>query len=296
MNMTSQTAFGPELKITAYDRVAGMLVALLVVVGIAVLLMFTVWMTAELAWDKPPSTVIGHAYAIGSTEKTGLDGEMEEPGAEDLEAVREPSIEATLTAVSNVVASRAGGFDALEGQALGGVGGVPKGRRRVPGRKDIPIPNVVPPWLRWEIRFTTTDIVTYARQLDFFGIDLGVVGGGSAHVEYARNLTKPKPDRASALPENEKRLYMTWQDGGGTMGDMDRRLLARAGIAADRRIVLQFYPAEVQKQLLILEAMGAGERTPSELLKTVFGVRPAGDGFEFYVVEQSYRPRPATSP
>ena len=87
---------------------------------------------------------------------------------------------------------------------------------------------------------------------------------------------------------------MTWREGGGGMADLDRQLLARAGIATDRRVVLQFYPTNVEKQLLRLEAKAAGEKTPSEYLKTVFAVRSAGSGYEFYVVDQTFRPRPGS--
>ena len=280
------------LKVNTYDRVAGGLIALLALVGVAVLLMFTLWLTAVLVFDKQPPKIEQFAYASDRPDELGLNGEMEEPGQDDLEELKEPAIETTLIAVTDVVTSQADALDSLQREAVAGLGGLPKGRRRKVGPVDGRDPNVIPPWQRWEIRFTTTDIDGYARQLDFFGIELGVVGGGAPKVEYARNLTKPKPDSKRGLPENEKRLYMTWREGGGIMEDLDRQLLARAGIATDRRVVLQFYPTKVERQLLILEAKAADEKTPSEFLKTVFAVRPAGSGYEFHVVEQTFRPPP----
>ncbi len=85
---------------------------------------------------------------------------------------------------------------------------------------------------------------------------------------------------------------MTWREGTGMMTDLDRQLLDRAGVATDRRHVLQFYPEDVEERLLALEAEAAGGKTPQEYLKTIFAVRPAGRGYEFYVVRQSFRPAP----
>jgi len=300
MNTTPHSSLGSqlavaheaELKVNTYDRVAGGLIALLALVGVAVLLMFTLWLTAVLVFDKQSPKIEHFAYAGDSPDELGLDGEMDEPGQEDLEELKEPAIETTLIAVTELVTSQAGALDALEREAVTGLGGLPKGQRRKVGPVDDWDPNVIPPWQRWEIRLTTTDIDSYARQLDFFGIELGAVGGGSSAVQYACNLVKPKPDSKRGNPENEKRMYMTWREGGGGMANLDRQLLARAGIATDRRVVLQFYPTEVEKQLLRLEARAADEKMPSEYLKTVFAVRSAGSGYEFYVVDQTFRPPP----
>lgn len=288
----STAADGAELKVNTYDRAAGTLVALLIVIGVAVLLLLTVWLTARLVFDKPPSEIVRFVYAGDSPDDVGLDGELEEPGLEDLEDVNEASIEAALIAVTDVVTSQAAALEALERDSPGNANGLPKDDPREPGDTKGWDPRVIPPWQRWEIRFNASDIETYARQLDFFGIELGALGGGSPNVQYAHHLTKPKPDCRSGAPQDEERMYMTWQDRDGPMADLDRQLLGRAGISSDRRVVLQFYPPEVEKQLLLLEAAEAGDRKPPEFLKTTFGVRSAGNGYEFFVVDQMFRPPP----
>ena len=155
------------------------------------------------------------------------------------------------------------------------------------GRSDI-----VPPWDRWEIRFTTEGLTAYARQLDSFKIELGAIGG-SPVVDYAWNLSSPKPKHKTGKPGDEKRLYMSWK-GGGVLADYDKQLLARAGIKTQRRLILQFYPKETEHMLLQAEAdHDKGRHKPQEFLKTIFGVQPAGRGYEFYVIDQFFRPAPA---
>lgn len=44
----------PELKVSAYDRVASMLIALLIVIGFFVVLLFVVWLTGKLVLTNVP--------------------------------------------------------------------------------------------------------------------------------------------------------------------------------------------------------------------------------------------------
>jgi hypothetical protein len=73
----------------------------------------------------------------------------------------------------------------------------------------------------------------------------------------------------------------------GRLKEADRDLVARAGISAAGKPVLQFYPDETEQLLLQTERDYKG-KDASTIRKTRFGVRPAGNGYEFYVIEQSY--------
>ena len=78
-------------------------------------------------------------------------------------------------------------------------------------------------------------------------------------------------------------------------GSSSRSAFSKAGIDASRREPLQFYPAETASLLAKAEqdfAAAAGKRV-QEIRRTVFGVRPGGGGYEFFVVEQLYRFAPA---
>jgi hypothetical protein len=147
----------------------------------------------------------------------------------------------------------------------------------------------VPPWERWEIRWVTTGLQVYGKQLDFFKIELGAMGGGSSQVDYAGNFQKAQPDRRSGKPEEENRIYMIWMDERNAIAAMDKQLLERAGINTRRRVLAQFLPDEVDKTLRGLEGQQIGNQDPRTLLKTVFGVRAVGAGYEFHVLEVRYR-------
>jgi len=274
-----------------------MLIALLIVVGFLVVQLFMVWLTGQAVVKNVPRPHEWLSDTGRDEHAAGFAREMAEPGMEDMEELTEPRIEAVLEAITDVVTSQAAAFDAIENRAtVSSLGGGP-GDERPPGPPGDEVRDVVPAWQRWEMRFSTTGIQSYARQLDFFKIELGATGGGLPKVDYAQNLAKPKPDRRSGNSEDEKRLYMTWQKHGGAMAAFDRQLVARAGIKTQRRLILQFYPKEIEKLLARLEAVEArkaGHADAREFLKTIFGVRSARGGYEFYVIDQSFRPAPTS--
>jgi hypothetical protein len=282
-----------QLRVSAYDNVASLLISLLVLVGVAVLLLFIIWLTSRLLFTQTAIPVELLEYAGRGDHAAGFERDPEEPGLEELEDMYEPQVEASLEAVTDLVSTQAASFDAIANAAAASSKGSGMGDSRGPGPLGEGSSDIIPPWDRWEIRFTTSGIDAYARQLDHFKIELGAVGGGKPTVDYAYNLSKGKPDRRTGKPDEEKRLYMTWQQGTSPLAAYDRQLIGRAGIATQRRLIMQFYPRETELQLLRLEVENAKGRDPREFLKTIFGVRPGGSGFEFYVIEQYFRPAPS---
>ncbi|MBC8872141.1 MAG: hypothetical protein H8E44_22140 [Planctomycetes bacterium] len=287
-----------QLKVSAYDKAASMLIACLIVVGILVLVLMTIWLTGRLLLAKAPVQVDWLLDEGRSDRAPGFAQDMDEPGIEDMEELKEPQIEATLEVVEQVITEQASALAAIESNAaITSRGPGPGQKQRVGSFHKKAIDDVIPPHERWEIRFSTAGIQTYARQLDFFKIELGAVGGGSPQVDYAGNLSKIKPDRRRGDSEDEQRLYMSWQKDSGSMSAFDRQLLARAGIQTERRLVLQFYPQKIEELLSRLEAQEAqshGHTDPRSFLKTVFGVRPIRGGHAFYVKDQYFRPVPAS--
>jgi len=149
--------------------------------------------------------------------------------------------------------------------------------------------NIIPRWERWEIQFEASNISEYARQLEFFKIELGAVGGREKYIDYAYNLTKDRPDRRRG--QNE-RLY-TLCMGGSTLASFERQLVLKAGINRPDAIVLHFYPEEVEDRLAWMEMQNAaGKKTVEEFRRTVFACRPKGAGYDFVVVEQQFRQKP----
>ncbi len=138
----------------------------------------------------------------------------------------------------------------------------------------------------WEIRFPKGQTVeTYAKQLDFFGIELAVVLPESMLL-YVSRLSADKPTTRTGKAADEKRFYLTWR--GGELSLADLELLNRAGVEARNRVLLKLLPPELEKKLTELERQAAGARA-DRVRKTRFDIRPAENGYQFVVVEQWFQ-------
>ena len=143
----------------------------------------------------------------------------------------------------------------------------------------------IPRHERWEIRIgagNTSD--SYTRQLDFFKIELGIIGQAS-DIVYLSNLSAPTPTSKNQSAAGEERLYLIWQR--GSMREADEEILARAKIPAAGKVIVHFCPKELENELVKLEDDQAKQAGLKRIRKTVFGVRPKEpEGFRFFVVEQ----------
>jgi len=290
----SQSNAPGGLRVSAYDQVASLLIALLIVIGFFVTLLFTIWLTSRLLFTQRAIPIELVEYSGRGDHAAGFERDLEEPGMDEVEELVEPALEATLEAVTDLVSSQSAAFDIIETAAEVTGRGTGMGDSRGPGPLGEGVDDVVPPWERWEIRFATTGVQVYARQLDFFKIELGAAGGGSPTVEYASNLSAARPTRRTGKPEEEDRLYMSYRNTDSRLAAFDKQLLSKAGISTDRRLVLQFFSKELERQLMTIEAstQAARGRKPQEYLKTIFGVRETRAGYEFFVVDQFFRSAP----
>jgi hypothetical protein len=281
------------LKVTTYDRVSGLLVALIVVVGLFVAILFFVWLSKSIVIVRsaPVVQIIDEPMGRGDNP-AGVGRDFEEPGSEELADVTEPQLAETLEAVTSAVSSNVATLEALEGTAPVMGTGKGKGDSRVAGEGGEGNADIIPRWERWEIRYTTSDVKAYAAQLDFFRVELAAVGGGRPLVDYASNLSLPKPNTRSGPSKDEKRLRLTWTS--GVLKSFDEQLLRQAGIETNRRLVMQFYPPEAENALAAIETreMTAKKKNLTEIKKTVFGVRPGGGKYEFHLISQEYRAAP----
>jgi hypothetical protein len=177
-------------------------------------------------------------------------------------------------------------LDAIEGGAsgLGSGDGTGTGDGRGVGPGGVGTATKLPDW---EVRFNATTIEMYAAQLDFFGIELGVVGGGKKSVDYASKLSQANPVTRTASGDVEKRRYLVWRK--GPLAAADKKLLEKAKIDTTGRIILQFLPPAVESQMAQLEAEHAKGKTLNEIRRTAFGVTGSDGKYEFAVVEQDYR-------
>ncbi|MDA1051305.1 MAG: hypothetical protein O3C40_12615 [Planctomycetota bacterium] len=282
-----------SMHVSRFDQVASLVVALLIMVGVTVLGMFIIWLTARLVFvpRSVPVRLVENVPGRGDHAE-GFERDLEAPGMEEMPELAEPQLEAAMEAMTEAVSSVAAAMDsvAMPSDATSkGEGGM--GDNRPPG----PLgdgDDIIPRWERWEIRFESSSEAAYARQLDAFKIELGAAGGGKKNVDYARNLTKGKPDTYSGPGDKEQRLYMTWR--GGNLQRFDQNLLRKAGVNTANRLLMQFYPEKLEDELAWIEMEYATKqkKTVQEFLKTVFELKPKGNTWEFFVAEMRFRPKP----
>ncbi len=280
------------LRASRYDQVAAMLVSTLLVMGTVTALMTMVLFADRLflpAPEPPPVTVLEDVGGGGSGTVLGSEQQFEEPNSTEAppsSGVQLP-IEQELQAVAALVAAKAPDFDAIYGSPTLGAGegtGTGDGRGKGPGGPGTS--DGIPAYERWEIRMSAENLDEYAKQLDFFKVELAVAGGGSPTVEYISNLSSAKPTVRVSDPKDEHRLRFLHRSGELRAGD--RQLASKAGVKTEGRVVFQFYNDATYRSLLALEATKKGNRRIKEVRKTVFGVRGTRGQYEFYVIDQEY--------
>lgn len=283
---------GQSGQASAYEQVASMLLALLILIGVVVFCLFAAWLGMRVFFP-PLKSVPVRIEQVGGGMESGFVGEsmqLDSPTPQDIAAesdMTEPELQETLKTVLDAVAIHQADLadptlSDEESTKRGGGQQIGTGNR--PGYGFGPGRPGIPPHMRWEISYgdgNTLDL--YARQLDFFGIELGVYTTG--RVTYAKGLSKPKPDVYQGPSNADKRLYMSWRQ--GRLKEADRELMAKAGVPVAGKVVLQFYPDATEQNLLHLEHDYKG-KDASTIRKTRYGVRPVGKGYEFYVIDQSY--------
>jgi hypothetical protein len=270
--------------VNAYDRVASLLVAMLVIVSFTVAGLVIVYVArrminAQVAVPFQPVSAAGRP----ADAAMGLKRDLEPPGIEEVPDLIEPQLQDTLSALSTAIAAKSALLsdeDIDSETEIGHGSGLGDNRRAGSGEGSGPEEP------RREIRFEPESLQQYARWLDFFKIELGVLGQDNK-VYYAYNLSHDKPSVRVGDPTEDKRLYMNPAD--TQFAALDRQLAEKAGVADKGQIILQFFPPETQAILFGLEQQRAGERKPEQIRRTVFRVTPVGDRFEFSVEEQSYR-------
>lgn len=270
------------LKVSRYEKVASMLITLLILIGTTVGIMLIMWLSSQFLASQAAVPVTMEQVGLG--DEPGGGSELEQPPVEEVaQEFYEPEMKDTISAVATAVtdkvpllddvatneSARRGGFGKGKGTGIGDGVGPGSGRGR-----------------RWEVQFPKENTLEeYAKQLDFFGIELGVIMPGNK-VEYASNLSKAKPDRRTGPADKEKRYYLAWRR--GELEQADRELLDKAGIPSKGRVILKFLPPEIEALLAQLEKARAGDDL-SKVRSTRFGIRRDGDGFAFMVIEQSYK-------
>lgn len=273
-----------ELNPSAYDTVASMILSLLVILGISATCLLVIWLSSRIFARQTAVPVVIADVGDGEGDDVSGGNELDEPELEEITQeveLPEPQVVDTLALITEAVLDTQSELaDPTVNEALKNSGRRGRGTGRGGSGNGEP---GIPREQRWEILFqegSTLDL--YAAQLDFFKIELGALGAGK-QIFYAGSFLQGQPSTRTGAGEKEERLYMSWRQGG--LKQADRDLMRRAGLKDTNRLIVQFYPPDLENQLAFLEQQFRGLKA-SQIRKTRFGVRQAGRGFEFFVMDQ----------
>jgi hypothetical protein len=281
----------PPMRPTSLERVSSMLMSLVGGLSLVAICLFAAWFAMQLPARSRVTPVdiieISGGIEDGAVGET-LHVESPADAAEnptlaeipsDVTEVRE-ALEAVVDSSEQAVELADKQFETgvqNTGQAGSRQGTGRRGRGKGPGDGGYPREE------RWYVRYAEGQTYEeYARQLDYFGIELGAIVGG--RLAYIKNLSGGKPTvRWSDSGEDEKRLYMTWQGGGRKSSDL--QAFRSAGLDVGAAPIFQFYTKEAENTLAALE-LKYRNRKPSEIRRTYFSVRAIPGGYEFHVTRQ----------
>jgi hypothetical protein len=274
-----------QLTVNNYDRTATLLLALLLLVGFSVLGLVVVFFTSRTFPTIEPVPVVP-VEASSATANQGLATEPDQPGEDEAPDLTEPQLQNTLEAIASASAIRQA---VLSDEAFEGGEEVGKGKgegdARMAGEGTEGVVERVPRWERWKIRFEPRSTKEFARWLDYYKIEIGVLGRDNM-VHYAFNLSNEIPSNRAEPPTKETRGYTSAAD--GPMPKLTMQLARKANIASQGEIVLLFYPFEVESILWNMEKLHAEDRDANSIRETVFTVVGGRKGFTFEIVDQKY--------
>lgn len=144
-----------------------------------------------------------------------------------------------------------------------------------------------PPEQRWFVKFgEKTSLQEYAKQLEFFGIELGALLP-DGRLAYLTKLTADVPQvRYVKSGSSENRLYMTWQ--GGDRRDADVQLFAKANVELrSDTVIFHFYSKATEAKLQQME-VAYRNRPLRQIRRTYFFVEPDAGKYKFSIYRQIY--------
>ena len=278
----------PFLKFSRYDISASLMIAVAMTVVCAVIWAFSLFY-ATLP-PKPPELVPMELVRIGGGVEDGdpnetLDIESPEETTTEIQQQEEVKEEIVLlTEVADQAAERLQEIQ-VEQTSTAELNGSATGTGKRPLGFGPGNGGGVAAELRWFIRFADGSSLTeYAKQLDFFGIELGAVMP-DGRIAYISNLSGAPKVRYGTSGKDEKRLYMKWD--AGDRRKADEKLFQKAGITVGKNVIFHFYPQQTEQLLVTLETNYA-KRNLKEIRRTYFVVNTKGAGYEFQVTRQMY--------
>lgn len=280
-------AFNVETKSSSYDQINAFLISGLVLFGFLFSVLFLIWLTTIVDFSRRTEGPIVTAVDEPGNEKPkGEADDMDDPGVEEFPEVETPQLANALEAVTNAVSSVQGALEKRSGTASQMGRGAGFGSRDGgPGRGG----NGIPEYKRWIINFSSADVATYANQLSYFNIDIGVVANIKQDITRLADPGGAKRVIRSNREAEKKNLYFIHKK--QRFRIWDSGIAKQAGISTDEAITVQFYPEATRQKLRVSEAnaLRAAGKTLVEVKNTYFKVVADGNDYKFEVERMVYR-------
>lgn len=288
----SQPPIAPQaLQATLLDRVSSFLMAAIAGLIISAGILSVAWFATRL--PRRSLAVPVEIVELTGGSEDGAVGETLEvdsllPPAEDASLAEVVSDETEIKeTLETILDSSETAVELTQEQLDTGLQNTGKvGARKGTGRRSLgsgPGQGGFPREQRWLIRYPEGQTFEeYAKQLDFFGVELGTIRDGK--LALVSNFSAAKPSvRTVESGKDETRLYMTWQ--GGNRRQADLQAFRKAGIDVGGAPILQFYSKDAENRLAALELEYKNKKV-SEIRRTYFEVKTERGSYEFYVTRQ----------
>ena len=273
-----------ETGVSAYDVVNAFLVSSIVVIGTLVTILFMIWLTMIMSNRESQQPNILIETTFGDEKPEGFEDDLFEPGVEEFPEVEVPQLADAIEALTESVSSVEANLEARDGDAAEMGRGKGFGSREGgPGSGNF---RGVPEHKRWKIEYDTPDQQTYASQLSFFNIDIGVISKTSNDIvrladpgNSARRIqTQRSAEKKSLYFVHEKLQLRRW----------DEFIVKKNGVPFNKndQFTVQFYPDATRGLIRQIEAQHLAQKglQLSDVLRTVFKVVPEGSGYTFRIV------------
>jgi hypothetical protein len=275
-----------ETKASSYDKLNATLIAAIMLFGFLFSVLFLIWLTTVFDFSRRAAGPVVLANEPGDTKPKGVADDVLEPGVEEFPEVEVPQLANALEAVTDAVSSVRASLEKRSGDAAqmgrGSGYGSREGGTGTGG-------DGIPEHKRWIINYEAEDITSYAQQLSYFNIDIGVIhqtrndiwrvndAGGAAKVIQ----TDREKEKLTLRFAHKKQRMQRW----------DEELARRNGVNLSNTITNQFYPESTRQIIRQAEAtaLQAAGRELRQVRNTIFKVEAGGNGYVFTVVDILYR-------
>ena len=275
-----------ETKTSRYDRLNAVLIACIFLFGFLFAVLFLIWFTSVFDFSRRVAGPLVVANDPGDSKPEGVADDVLEPGVEEFPETEIPQLANALEAVTDAVSSVRASLEKRSGDAaIMGAGRGYGSREGGPGTGGDGIPE----YKRWIINYEADDIGVYAKQLSFFGIDIGVIHQTKNDIWRVQDVGSGGSKLKTSRERENKTLRFTHEK--MKMKRWDQELCKRAGVDLSNTVQAQFYPEQTRAIIRGVEAAaleGTG-RTLNQVKNTILKVVPGGNGYQFVVVDILYR-------